>query len=391
MGGESRNCAMRAHEGAALMTSETRALSTDVDYSDLDMGLTAEEFQPPRMRYNGKNGEFSWDGEDETFGSFAAVLLVKRPYSRVKFHPDDDKDEIQCRSNDNVRPVDAEQAAAIGAGGRTHDSCADCQFSKFTEKEDGSFERPACTEFLNLAMSTFPEGEDDADPTPFLFSIKGSNEKGVLSTLSKLKTRSSAARRPWFQYIVEFSAGTFRKEGRREWYPLASKVTSDTITPDLLPVMADLARFMQRAKIDATGPVAAADDGEPADFDASGNPVSARGEEAIQTPPAAQPEPQNMMERARQGVKVDGKPIDTTGRLIPDAPEKGEQPRPMTEPQLKAIYAIGHGQKLSDDDLHALCVERYGLPVEGLNRAEASGFIDLLKAKGAQAPVTAGV
>jgi hypothetical protein len=61
-------------------------------------------------------------------------------------------------------------------------------------------------------------------------------------------------------------------------------------------------------------------------------------------------------------------------------------PRPMdllTEKQLKAIYAIGHGRGLGEAEVARRSQEAFGVVPEQLERRDASTFIDQLKQAGA--------
>lgn len=54
---------------------------------------------------------------------------------------------------------------------------------------------------------------------------------------------------------------------------------------------------------------------------------------------------------------------------------------PATEPQLKAIYAIGRGaQSMDEAEVEARCQELFGVTPSALSRRQASEFIDALKA-----------
>lgn len=70
------------------------------------------------------------------------------------------------------------------------------------------------------------------------------------------------------------------------------------------------------------------------------------------------------------------------GRVV-DAPVKIGRPRgtadPVTERQLKAVYAIGHGGHLTDAEIQQQAQETFGGPPEQLSRRDASALIDLLK------------
>ena len=54
---------------------------------------------------------------------------------------------------------------------------------------------------------------------------------------------------------------------------------------------------------------------------------------------------------------------------------------PATEPQIKAIYAIGRGaQSMDEPEVEARCQELFGVRPSELSRRQASEFIDALKA-----------
>jgi hypothetical protein len=56
---------------------------------------------------------------------------------------------------------------------------------------------------------------------------------------------------------------------------------------------------------------------------------------------------------------------------------------PATEPQIKAIYAIGRGaQSMDESEVEARCKELFGVTPSELSRRQASEFIDALKAGG---------
>lgn len=56
---------------------------------------------------------------------------------------------------------------------------------------------------------------------------------------------------------------------------------------------------------------------------------------------------------------------------------------PATEPQVKAIYAIGRGaQSMDEKEVEAKCRELFGVTPSELSRRQASEFIDALKAGG---------
>jgi hypothetical protein len=70
-------------------------------------------------------------------------------------------------------------------------------------------------------------------------------------------------------------------------------------------------------------------------------------------------------------------------RLTPPAPgganAAARTANPLTDKQLKAIYAIGRGQGLGEDEIEARCQAQFGCRPAELSRAEASQMIDALK------------
>lgn len=84
---------------------------------------------------------------------------------------------------------------------------------------------------------------------------------------------------------------------------------------------------------------------------------------------AAPPQPQQPGPRQAQGQ--------------PPQQGQGREQRavlPATEPQIKAIFAIGRGaQALDEYEVEARCKELYGVTPSGLSRQQASEFIDVLK------------
>ena len=63
-----------------------------------------------------------------------------------------------------------------------------------------------------------------------------------------------------------------------------------------------------------------------------------------------------------------------------DGPPQARPVLPATEPQVKAIYAIGRGAQAMDEaEVDAKCKELYGATPSGLSRRQASEFIDALK------------
>ncbi len=91
---------------------------------------------------------------------------------------------------------------------------------------------------------------------------------------------------------------------------------------------------------------------------------------------------------APNGASSGPKPAATTGSAASRAPAPSQSggasggftDRPATEPQIKAIYAIGRAtQAMSEDELEETCRGRYGCRVGELNRRQASEFIDALK------------
>jgi hypothetical protein len=81
-------------------------------------------------------------------------------------------------------------------------------------------------------------------------------------------------------------------------------------------------------------------------------------------------------------------PAQRPGSLrVVDAPVDSDRAvRPVTGPQVRAIYAIAHGTLgLSDEELDERCHERYGCLPGALTRRQASELIDALKLTAAEA------
>ena len=59
----------------------------------------------------------------------------------------------------------------------------------------------------------------------------------------------------------------------------------------------------------------------------------------------------------------------------------GLTPGGATEPQVKAIFAIGRGKGMEPDAVKALAVETFQRTIDQLTRTQASSFIDTLKSR----------
>jgi hypothetical protein len=88
---------------------------------------------------------------------------------------------------------------------------------------------------------------------------------------------------------------------------------------------------------------------------------------------------------ADKGRVVDS-PVDFTQRRQGGGGGGGRRPMDLlTEKQLKAIYAIGHGRGLGEAEVARRSQEAFGVAPEHLERRDASAFIDQLKQAGAAA------
>lgn len=221
------------------------------DEDEGSLGLGVEDFRPPQLRFSGKEGTFSFIGEDGAADSFTGVPLTMLADSRVKFVDDEESTEVECRSNDGVMPVDEIQAAKIGAG----PNCAQCQFHEFTKDANGKTHAPLCTLFRNIAMASLPES-DDEEPTPFLFAVKSTSIKPLLQVLNavELRRRKAKPKLPGYAFALEFSAGPQAGEGKRKYYPLTAKISDERPSDELLPVYRGLWHYMREkgARLDIT-------------------------------------------------------------------------------------------------------------------------------------------
>lgn len=82
-------------------------------------------------------------------------------------------------------------------------------------------------------------------------------------------------------------------------------------------------------------------------------------------------------------------PVDFNQRRQGGGQRQAGGPRPMdllTEKQLKAIYAIGHGRGLGEAEVAKRSHDAFGVAPEQLERRDASTFIDQLKQAGPTRP-----
>ncbi len=212
------------------------------------LGLAPEDVRPPFVRFNGQTGEILFTHDGTVNESLDVVVLRKLPDTRVYFNPDlDAPDKVLCRSADNIVPVDAEQAAAIGAG----PACASCPFAQFGKDEKGKTTKAPCSQVLNVAVAVVPAGEDDV-PIPALMALRSTAIKPMRAVLSQLEIQHRATRRPAYSWIVQLAAGERQKDGAKAWYPLAAKVLSERVPDGQLPAYAALWRLMREVTVDVT-------------------------------------------------------------------------------------------------------------------------------------------
>jgi hypothetical protein len=253
-----------------------------------DIGLPQEWFRPPVLRFSGKFGRFNFLGEEsETFNSFSAVVLRVLGSTRIKFEDSEESNRIECRSEDNIIPVDFAQADAIGAG----PGCKQCVYAKFRQDGDRTL-APLCTEFVNILMATL-----DAEPMPFLFRVKSTSIRPMMKALNALQLRAARQRKPGYAFIVDLAAGDLVRQGKREWFPLSVSLSQDEVAPEHFEAFGNLWRWAKETTFQTTAPIgempdealvepdaapAAATDEPPfeqqAQFDAMGEPVRPHGD-----------------------------------------------------------------------------------------------------------------
>jgi len=123
----------------------------------------------PRVRLNGKTGvfEFNLGGETEATDQLTIVPLFMSK-SRVLFDPEEDSSDVLCRSADDNAPT------WIQPGFWRDDipprMCADCQYAKWNQDEEGKRQPPKCTVSWNF-LAVRP----DNPSTPFIFSVRGTS------------------------------------------------------------------------------------------------------------------------------------------------------------------------------------------------------------------------
>jgi hypothetical protein len=88
--------------------------------------------------------------------------------------------------------------------------------------------------------------------------------------------------------------------------------------------------------------------------------------------------------RVRSGARMTTPNTARAAQTLRIATERAEERPipPATEAQVRAIYAIARGSHgLDDEEVESRCRERFGIAITGLNRRQASEFIDALKSR----------
>ncbi len=90
-------------------------------------------------------------------------------------------------------------------------------------------------------------------------------------------------------------------------------------------------------------------------------------------------------QRVDAGEKASGGGRSTDALPVQE-PNANPATRPgmgITDPQIKAVYAVGRGrQQMDEAAVNAYTQENFGVPVEGLTKRQASDLIDMWQPKG---------
>ncbi|HZU75527.1 MAG TPA: hypothetical protein VFA70_02115, partial [Dehalococcoidia bacterium] len=212
--------------------------------------------------------------------------------SRIKWNPDlkaPPRERIQCRSLDMAMPVDAEQAAAIGAG----PTCAQCPFRQFTLDNQGHPQKAACSEYENLAVAF----ADDEEPIPYHVGVKSTGLKPIRAFLQQWKAVAVAKRArgvPPFAIVFELRRGPQAGEGALTYYPIAARLAGELVPQERWPALAVFQRIIAGIPFDTTAQVV---DEEPVPPDGDGG-IQILGDDELEwrrdaesTPPAPAPVP----------------------------------------------------------------------------------------------------
>ncbi len=189
---------------------------------EFDPGLSPDEAKPLRLAWNGRDGQFLDPLTGELTQSIRLVWLRRLPTTRVRFNPNNKapkEERVLCASDDGLHPRSTAQAAAIDAGGPTHDSCLVCPLKDFTKDRYGNTLRPDCAEILNLAVAS-----DEPEPVPFLFSLKTLARREMLRVLNVVYNKCLGPKLPPFTFVLELSAGPKVTEDNKAYFPLVAKI-----------------------------------------------------------------------------------------------------------------------------------------------------------------------
>lgn len=217
--------------------------------------------------------------------------------------------------------------------------------------------------------------------------------------LIKLPRRARQADGSWATTDTDYLEVKWRLLWLRTEHPEA------TVETDLISHVAETALFRARVGIPESGSAtgwgheSAADFGdyvEKAETKALGRALAALGygTQFCEDFDFTQGDEQRLVDAPvdRSRMHGDGKPTDmrlhaSGSSSVPESADRGQgfvstrRPAPpVTEPQIKAIYAIARGaQSLNESELDERCRDRYGCLPQELTRRQASEFIDALK------------
>jgi hypothetical protein len=197
------------------------------DGDEFSLGLDPKkDLRLEFVQLNGQIGKFTYGRNRlEGVSSIRLVLLLKLPESRALFRKGVLGDPL-CSSDNNVIPVNLEQAKALEAG----PTCAACKYGQWYGKQ-----KPPCSENVNMLAASHPES-GNGDPFPFILRVRGTSVPVMQALFTALeRTRNgellpNGAPMPPFAYFILLEsehvtkAGTGENDPGQNFYRLKAKI-----------------------------------------------------------------------------------------------------------------------------------------------------------------------
>jgi len=181
--------------------------------------VTQEDLIIPRLRVGQKQSEGDVEGKlfiDVTGDAVEEMTLVilKMHKSRILFPEDFNlENDPLCKSDDSKVPNNAEDVFTPMS-----DTCADCEYAKWTKNDAGKSKPPRCNEswdFLVLDYNTF---------MPCWFSLKSTALKPARKIVSMLKLRGTVKKIPAWGFKFTASVSMITSPAGNSYVPVFSSL-----------------------------------------------------------------------------------------------------------------------------------------------------------------------